>query len=70
MIEAASSQAPKKIRDHFTILLTTTTISAPRNLREKYETFISEDIIRRVRHENLTLTIVFGKDMFKELENL
>jgi len=64
MAEAVSSQFPKKIRHLFAILLTTSAISDPKALWEKYKMAMCEDILLRLRRENPSLTIDFSDGIY------
>ncbi|KAM4034540.1 ATP-dependent DNA helicase PIF1-like [Anomaloglossus baeobatrachus] len=50
--EAATTQTPKRLRHLFAIILTTCSISNPLEIRTKYKTDLSEDILMQIRREN------------------
>jgi hypothetical protein len=57
---------PEQIRNLFAIILTTCSPSNPNTSWEKYKEALSEDILAKVRRENLTLEITFGPDIINK----
>ena len=54
LAEAKEISVPSQIRDLFAIIITTCNPSNPLELWNKYKTSLSEDILARVRRENVS----------------
>lgn len=67
MSEATLTSSPEQIRNLFAIILTTCNPSNPRILWEKYRESMSEDILARLRRNNVNDNIQFSAEIFNEV---
>ncbi|GBN22775.1 hypothetical protein AVEN_175157-1 [Araneus ventricosus] len=67
MTEAMLTSSPDQIRNLFTIILTTCNPSNPRFLWDKFRESMSEDILARLRQNNVTYDIQLSSEIFNEV---
>ncbi|GBM54897.1 hypothetical protein AVEN_77808-1 [Araneus ventricosus] len=70
MTEAMLTSFPDQIRNLFAIILTTCNPYNPRFLWDKFRESMSEDILARLRRNNVTYDIQFSSEIFNEVLNI
>jgi hypothetical protein len=66
LAEAKEISVPSQIRDLFAIIICTCNPSNPLELWNKYKTYLSEDILARVRRENPDIDVDYSDEIFNE----